>query len=58
MTTASKHYIGDAVYVEYDGYNVILTTENGVSVTNTILLEPEVWDNLVAWLAAFGERAP
>ena len=53
-----KHYIGDAVYVEYDGLDIILTTEDGVSVTNSIVLEPKVWDNLVAWLASFGERAP
>ena len=53
-----KYYIGDAVYVEYDGYNVILTTENGISVTNTIVLEPEVWDDLVTWLNAFGSAKP
>lgn len=38
----NKAYIGDGVYVEFDGYSVILTTENGIDTTNEIVLEPEV----------------
>jgi hypothetical protein len=41
-----KRYIGDGVYAEYDGFGYWLTTENGVSVTNRIYLEPEVWEAL------------
>lgn len=41
-----KIYIGDGVYAEFDGWNVILTTENGISVTNTIVLEPQVITSL------------
>jgi hypothetical protein len=37
-----KCYLGDAVYAEYDGARIILTTENGVAITNTIILDPEV----------------
>lgn len=37
-----KVYIGDSVYANYDGYAVILTTENGFGASNTIVLEPEV----------------
>jgi len=37
-----KRYLGDGVYVEFDGFNMVLTTENGVSVSNRIVLEPEV----------------
>ncbi len=37
-----KIYLGDAVYAEFDGYAVILTTEDGLQTTNTIYLEPEV----------------
>ena len=37
-----KKYLGDAVYAEFDGYSIILTTENGIAATNTIYLEPEV----------------
>lgn len=35
-----KRYIGDGVYVAFDGYHLVLTTENGISITNTIALEP------------------
>mgnify|MGYP001612775340 CR=1 FL=1 len=38
----TKQYLGDAVYVDFDGWHVVLTTENGRSVENTIFLEPSV----------------
>jgi hypothetical protein len=38
----NKVYLGDGVYAKYDGWNVILTTENGMFSTNSIYLEPEV----------------
>lgn len=41
-----KQYLGDGVYLEYDGANLILTTENGISVTNRIVLEWEVFQAL------------
>jgi hypothetical protein len=41
--TGLKDYIGDGVYVEFDGYGLVLTTENGIEVTNTIVLEPDVF---------------
>lgn len=39
-----KMYLGDSVYAEFDGYNIILTTRNGLPTdpSNTIVLEPEV----------------
>jgi hypothetical protein len=41
-------YLGDSVYAESDGNIILLTTEDGVAVTNRIYLEPEVlqalWD--------------
>lgn len=46
----NKQYIGDGVYAEYDNYSVILTTENGIEVTNRIVLEAEVLDNLNYYL--------
>lgn len=42
-----KRYIGDAVYADFDGYHIVLTTENGVSISNTIALEPSVFKELV-----------
>lgn len=42
-----KQYIGDGVYVQHDDFGGIwLTTENGISVTNKICLEPEVMRSL------------
>lgn len=36
-------YIGDGVYVDIDEYgDVILTTEDGISVQNRVVLEPAV----------------
>ena len=34
-----KDYLGDGVYVRCDGNGFILTTEDGVTATNTIYLE-------------------
>lgn len=45
----SKVYIGDGVYVTFDDPyegSLTLTTENGVRVTNIIILEPREWDSL------------
>lgn len=50
MTT--KKYIGDGVYADYDGFAIILTTENGVSITNTIVLEPREWNALQDYFEA------
>lgn len=44
MTT--KTYLGDAVYVTDDGYQIELTTENGISVIDRIYLEPGVCKQL------------
>jgi hypothetical protein len=37
-----KAYLGDSVYAEFDGWHIVLTTENGYGPSNTIALEPEV----------------
>ena len=47
-----KAYLGDAVYAESAMNGVVLTTSNGVEVSNTIVLEPEV----IAALFRFVER--
>lgn len=42
-----KIYIGDGVYAEFvGGGELVLTTENGIAVTNRIVLEPEVLHHL------------
>jgi hypothetical protein len=47
---AYRTYLGDGVYVAFDGYSLVLTTENGVRTTNRIVLEPEVWTQLRVWV--------
>lgn len=46
----NKQYLGDSVYVEQDGPNIVLTTENGFGATNTIHIEPQVLDALFRYL--------
>ncbi|MGH7849625.1 MAG: hypothetical protein ACREOP_04950 [Thermodesulfobacteriota bacterium] len=42
-----KIYIGDSVYADFDGFNLILTTENGYGPSNTIYLEPGLLRKIV-----------
>lgn len=42
MSDLFKSYLGDGVYVDYDGYGLVMTTENGIETTNSIYLEPKV----------------
>jgi len=46
----SKTYLGDAVYADFDGHMITLTTEDGIRATNTIHLEPEVWYALTLYV--------
>jgi hypothetical protein len=43
-----KAYLGDSVYAQFDGYHIVLTTENGYphDPSNTIALDPIVFNNL------------
>jgi hypothetical protein len=46
-----KLYLGDGVYVDFDGYALVLTTENGLAVNDRIVLEPEVYAALLEYVA-------
>ena len=50
-----KDYIGDGVYVDFDGYHIVLTAENGVYATDTIALEPPVFEALLRFNARLQE---
>lgn len=52
----AKAYIGDGVYVEHDGYALVLTTENGLSVQNRIVLESGVYANPVDYVEHLKKR--
>ena len=46
-----KIYVGDSVYAEVEeNRNLKLTTEDGIVVSNTIIMEPSVLDNLMRFL--------
>lgn len=53
-----KSYIGDSVYAEFDGYSIILTTENGFGPSNTIILEPEVYEGLLFFVDSLKAKEP
>ncbi len=44
-----KAYLGDSVYVECVADDLILTTNNGEADSNTIVLEPEVYEALLRY---------
>lgn len=52
MSRGAKAYLGDSVYVEVEDDMLKLTTENGMpgDPSNTIYLEPEVFDALAAYM--------
>jgi hypothetical protein len=45
-----KTYLGDSVYVHFDGWMLTLETNNGFGPSNTIHLEPEVYAALVEFV--------
>jgi hypothetical protein len=49
----NKTYLGDSVYATFDGYHIVLTTENGIpdDPSNTIALEPGVLQSLAKYKA-------
>jgi len=64
VATKFKDYLGNGVYVDVGSYpgDVILTTEDGVDVQNTIYLDPSILAALDRWRAririAAAQREP
>ena len=52
MTTRlpQRRYIGDGVYAGHDGYQIILETSDGISVTNRIALDDGTLDRFQKYL--------
>lgn len=55
QNSETKVYLGDGVYIRNDGYHIVLTTENGISVQNEIFLEPIVVDRLLLMIRSYRE---
>lgn len=47
-----KDYMGDGVYIEQEDLDgsIVLTTENGIDITNSIYIEPQVWDAIKRYM--------
>jgi hypothetical protein len=51
-----KQYLGDSVYADFDGFSIVLTTENDDSgPSNEIILEPSVVKMLLAFIEGAGK---
>ena len=46
-----KTYLGDGVYVGFDGYQIWLITSDGLGETNRIALDPDTYEALLAYVA-------
>lgn len=38
-----KTYLGDGLYANFDGYQLVLTAEDGIRAHDTVYLEPSVY---------------
>jgi hypothetical protein len=56
---SEKTYLGDSVYVEFDGNGLWLTTNNGYpdDPRNKIYLEPEVYFGLESYVKRLGGKS-
>lgn len=50
MTERTKVYLGDGAYAEFDGYGIMLTAENGITATDSIYLEPDIYATLTRFV--------
>lgn len=49
VSSTRKQYLGDGVYADVSGYRIVLTTEDGERITNTIYLELETLEALLKY---------
>lgn len=49
MSENQKVYLGDSVYASFNGFHIVLTTENGMGPSNEIFLEPQLIDLLIKY---------
>ncbi len=57
MLMKMKQYLGDGVYAAWDGFAIVLTTEDGISAQNTIYLEPQVVEALQRYIKTIYESS-
>ena len=52
----NKEYLGDGLYVEFDGYQIRLFASNGMKDTGEVFLEPEVLRSFIKYAERLGIR--
>lgn len=45
-----RKYLGDGLYADFDGYQIVLAANNGITDTNVVYLEPEVLNKFFAYV--------
>jgi hypothetical protein len=51
-----KKYLGNSVYAEFDGYAIVLTTDNGYGSSTPIVLEPNTYESLTRYVEQLKEK--
>ena len=51
-----KTYLGGCVYIDVDGYDLVLTVENDRGTIDTIYLEPDVQARLVDYIVTAHDK--
>lgn len=49
-----KTYLGDGLYASFDGFQAVVTAEDGTKATDTIYIEPTVATALARFLRSVG----
>jgi hypothetical protein len=50
--SAYRAYLGDGLFADFDGHNVVLSAENGEYSHDTVYLEPRVLESFKRWHAS------
>ena len=51
-----NEYLGDSVYVKFDGNEVVLYLDNGVGPTDIIHMDPDVLQNFLRFIYRMKEK--
>lgn len=51
-----EEYLGDGLYVGFDGYHIVLWTSDGINTTNKVFLDQDVSVAFAKWQLHLAER--
>ena len=52
----SNEYLGDRLYVRIEFGSLVLTSENGIKILDRVVLEPQVWEALLDYVARVNKQ--